>query len=124
MKMGTAIENTENPNISRLFEKIYCNNKKVNATVIEIDDIVDDKLPTFTEEEVNSLFQAKSDDLGLAAYPVQAQRFQDLCRKLCINRKVIFNEMNLSYLFAVQLGEILKGGKHRFSKLDLHKNLL
>jgi hypothetical protein len=68
--MGSAIEKTENPNISRLFEKIYCNNKKVNATVIDIDDIVDDKLPTFTEEEVESLFQAKSEDLGIAPFPV------------------------------------------------------
>jgi Ran GTPase-activating protein (RanGAP) involved in mRNA processing and transport len=32
--------------------------------------------------------------------------------------------MNLQSTFANALAEILKLGKHRFSRLDLHKNLL
>jgi hypothetical protein len=99
-----------------LFEK--------SKKVIEIDEIVDEKVPTFSPEEVGLLFRAKSADLGIAPYPVQAQRFHELCNKMCINRRITFNEMNLGVAFAQQFALILRGGKHRFAKIDLHKNLL
>lgn len=86
--------------------------------------MVDEKLPTFTEEEVRALFEAKQADLGISPFPVQQLRFQDLCRKVCINRRIIFNEMNLGLNFASTLAEILRQDKHRFVRLNLRKNLL
>lgn len=44
--------------------------KNLHASVIEIDDIVDDKLPTFTDEEVDSLFFSKCKDLTILPFPI------------------------------------------------------
>jgi hypothetical protein len=57
--------------------------------------IVDDKTPTFTDDEVIALFYAKCGDLQISPFPVQQARFLDFCRRVCINRKIIFYEMNL-----------------------------
>ncbi len=37
MMLMNSMASHENPKIGRLFEKIYCNNKKVNATLIDIE---------------------------------------------------------------------------------------
>jgi hypothetical protein len=49
--------------------------KKMNASIIEIDEIVDDKIPTFSEEEVDELFYSKCKDLGILPFPLQQERF-------------------------------------------------
>jgi hypothetical protein len=62
---------------------------------------VDNKVPTFTRDKLQVLYQARSADLGLPLLPVQQSRFQELCgSKLCLNRRVTFNEMNLGLRFA------------------------
>jgi hypothetical protein len=55
---------------------------------------------------------------------VQQARFQDFCRRVCINRKIIFYEMNLNLRFAEYLKDLMSIDRHRFVSLDLHKNLL
>ena len=47
----------------------------MNASIIEIDEIVDDKIPTFSEEEVDELFYSKCKDLGILPFPLQQERF-------------------------------------------------
>lgn len=49
--------------------------KRMNASVIEIDEIVDEKIPTFTEEEVDELFLSKCKDLTILPFPLQQVRF-------------------------------------------------
>jgi len=124
LKIGSAVATSENPNLSRLFEKIYCSNRRVNATAIDIDSIVDERRPTFTEEELMELFLARSADLGVPPLPTMQARFLDVARKLCLNRKVTFTEMNLGSHFATELASLLQRGPHRFCKLDLRKNVL
>ena len=35
--MNSAVQRSDNPNVSRLFQMIYCDNKKVNASIIDIE---------------------------------------------------------------------------------------
>ena len=86
LKIGSAVATSDNPNLSRLFEKIYCSNRRVNATAIDIDSIVDERRPTFSEEELMDLFIARSTDLGVPPLPTMQARFLDVARKVCLNR--------------------------------------
>jgi hypothetical protein len=107
LRIGSAVATSDNPNLSRLFEKIYCNNRRLNATAIDIDSIVDERRPTFSDEELMELFLARSTDLGLPPLPTMQARFIDVARKLCLNRKATFTEMNLGTHFATELAWLL-----------------
>jgi hypothetical protein len=56
--------------INRLYNKIYCNNKKVNASVVDIDKVVDTKELCLIEDDMTKLFKAKCKDLMIPAFPV------------------------------------------------------
>jgi hypothetical protein len=43
----------------------------MNVSAIDIDEIVDEKNPTFTEEEVDELFLSKCKDLAIIPFPNQ-----------------------------------------------------
>ena len=71
------------------------------------------------------LYKAKCEDLQIPAYQVQMHRFTELCRKVCINRRLSFPEMGIGCSFVTELKNILKNPEnHRIAKLDLHKNNL
>jgi hypothetical protein len=53
---------------------------------------------------------------------MQQDRFQEICRKLSVNRKIVFHEMNLSVRFCQKLADKIIYDPHRFSILDLQKN--
>eukprot|EP00347_Sterkiella_histriomuscorum_P002496 403367926 len=111
--------------MQEMIHKIYVNKQKINSAVIEIDNVVDSKIPTLNEDEVAKLFKVKCEDLLIPAYQVQLQRFQELCKKVCINRIVSFPEMGISQNFAACLKNILLDPfNDRIARIDLHKNNL
>lgn len=98
--------------------------KKVNATAVDIDVVVDSKFPTFNENEIERLYKAKCKDLVIGIQNLQLQRFQEVCKKICINRKAIFVEMSLGKVFAQEMALIMRCQRDRLAVLDLHKNNL
>lgn len=78
------------------------------------------------EAQVEQLFLAKCDDLKIKLFQGQRDRFKEVCDKLCINRRLVFAEMNAAKQFATVLAGYLEHPylQFRIAYLDLSKNNL
>ena len=80
-------------------------------------------VPGLTNHQVQLLYSAKCEDLGIPVLPDQEKRFFKYCFRNFQNRNLKLRESGIGISTASALGEIMKTSSY-FAYLDLSKNLL
>ncbi len=72
--------------------------KSVNEFNIAADGEETEYIPTFCEDHIKLIFEAKIKDLGLDFKTHQYEKFKDKCNKVSVNRKAFFSDVTFSCL--------------------------
>lgn len=84
---------------------------------------IDPQVPGLNMSQVQDIYIAKCQDLGIPLLADQEKRFISYCAQVFIGRKFVMKEAGLSYRSAKVIGDIIKNSSY-FAYVDLSKNSL